>query len=71
MTATELRTLATAQGAELALLLEAQLGELARLIDDGKLRAAVSATFALGDLREGFAAQQHRSHPGKVVITVP
>jgi NADPH:quinone reductase-like Zn-dependent oxidoreductase len=49
----------------------AQLGELARLIDDGKLRAAVSATFALGDLREAFAAQQHRSHPGKVVITVP
>jgi NADPH:quinone reductase-like Zn-dependent oxidoreductase len=49
----------------------AQLGELARLIDDGKLRAAVSATFVLGDLREAFAAQQHRSHPGKVVITVP
>jgi NADPH:quinone reductase-like Zn-dependent oxidoreductase len=49
----------------------AQLGELARLIDDGKLRAAVSATFALGDLREAFAAQQHRSQPGKVVITVP
>jgi NADPH:quinone reductase-like Zn-dependent oxidoreductase len=49
----------------------AQMGELARLVDDGKLRAAVSTTFALGDLREAFAAQQHRSHPGKVVITVP
>jgi NADPH:quinone reductase-like Zn-dependent oxidoreductase len=47
-----------------------QLGELARLIDDGKLRAAVSATFGLSDLREAFAAQQHRSRPGKVVITV-
>ena len=48
----------------------AQLAELARLVDDGKLRAAVSTTFALGDLREAFAAQQARSHPGKVVITV-
>ena len=48
----------------------AQLAELARLVDDGKLRAAVSATFGLGDLREAFAAQQARSHPGKVVITV-
>jgi len=48
----------------------AQLAELARLVDGGKLRAAVSTTFALGDLREAFAAQQARSHPGKVVITV-
>ncbi|HET9968171.1 MAG TPA: NADP-dependent oxidoreductase, partial [Streptosporangiaceae bacterium] len=33
----------------------AQMGELARLVDDGKLRAAVSTTFGLGDLREAFA----------------
>jgi NADPH:quinone reductase-like Zn-dependent oxidoreductase len=46
------------------------MAELARLVDDGKLRAAVSTTFGLGDLREAFAAQQARSHPGKVVITV-
>jgi NADPH:quinone reductase-like Zn-dependent oxidoreductase len=48
----------------------AQLGELAKLVDDGKLRAAVSATFGLAELREAFAAQQHRSHPGKIVVTV-
>jgi NADPH:quinone reductase-like Zn-dependent oxidoreductase len=48
----------------------AQLGELAKLIDDGKLRAAVSATFGLAELREAFAAQQARSHPGKIVVTV-
>ena len=48
----------------------AQLGELARLIDDGKLRAAVSATFGLAQLREAFAAQRTRSHPGKIVVTV-
>jgi NADPH:quinone reductase-like Zn-dependent oxidoreductase len=48
----------------------AQLRQLAELIDGGKLRAAVSATFALSDLREAFAAQQARSHPGKIVITV-
>ena len=39
-------------------------------VDDGKLRAAVSTTFGLGDLREAFAAQQARSRPGKVVITI-
>ncbi|MGD0241597.1 MAG: NADP-dependent oxidoreductase [Streptosporangiaceae bacterium] len=48
-----------------------QLSQLAKLVDDGKLRAAVSTTFGLADLREAFAGQQHRSHPGKVVITVP
>jgi NADPH:quinone reductase-like Zn-dependent oxidoreductase len=48
----------------------AQLGQLAELIDGGKLRAAVSATFGLSDLREAFAAQRTRGHPGKVVITV-
>jgi NADPH:quinone reductase-like Zn-dependent oxidoreductase len=48
----------------------AQLGELARLVDDGKLRAAVSATFGLAELREAFAAQQARSRPGKIVVTV-
>jgi NADPH:quinone reductase-like Zn-dependent oxidoreductase len=47
-----------------------QLSELAKLVDDGKLRAAVSTTFGLADLREAFTGQQHRSHPGKVVITV-
>jgi NADPH:quinone reductase-like Zn-dependent oxidoreductase len=48
----------------------AQLGQLAELIHGGKLRAAVSATFGLSDLREAFAAQRTRGHPGKVVITV-
>jgi NADPH:quinone reductase-like Zn-dependent oxidoreductase len=48
----------------------AQLGELAKLVDDGKLRAAVSATFGLAELREAFAAQQARSRPGKIVVTV-
>ena len=48
----------------------AQLGELAKLVDDGKLRAAVSATFGLAELRAAFAAQQARSHPGKIVVTV-
>lgn len=48
----------------------AQLRQLAELIDGGKLRAAVSATFALSDLREAFAAQRTRGHPGKIVITV-
>ena len=47
-----------------------QLSQLAKLVDDGKLRAAVSTTFGLADLPAAFAAQQARSHPGKVVITV-
>jgi NADPH:quinone reductase-like Zn-dependent oxidoreductase len=47
-----------------------QLSQLATLVDDGKLLAAVSTTFGLGDLREAFVAQQARSRPGKVVITV-
>jgi len=47
-----------------------QLSQLAKLVDEGKLRAAVSTTFGLPDLREAFTAQQHRSHPGKVVITI-
>lgn len=47
-----------------------QLSQLAKLADEGKLRAAVSTTFGLADLPEAFTAQQHRSHPGKVVITV-
>jgi NADPH:quinone reductase-like Zn-dependent oxidoreductase len=47
-----------------------QLGQLARLTDDGKLRAAVSAVFGLAELADAFAAQQARKQPGKVVIDV-
>ncbi len=32
--------------------------------------SAWASTFALAELREAFAAQQARSHPGKIVITV-
>ncbi len=49
----------------------AQLTELARLADDGRLRPVVSATFGLADLAEAFRAQRSRTRPGKVVIEVP
>lgn len=48
-----------------------QLGELARLADDGRLRPVVSATFGLTELAEAFRAQRSRTRPGKVVIEVP
>ncbi len=47
-----------------------QLGQLASLMDEGQLRAAVSAVFGLGQLPEAFAAQQARKQPGKVIIDV-
>ena len=48
----------------------AQLGELARLIDDQQLHAAVSEVFGLSALREAFSAQKGRRSPGKVIIEV-
>jgi NADPH:quinone reductase-like Zn-dependent oxidoreductase len=48
----------------------AQLGELARLIDDQQLHAAVSEVFGLSALREAFTAQKARRRPGKVIIEV-
>jgi NADPH:quinone reductase-like Zn-dependent oxidoreductase len=47
-----------------------QLGQLARLVDGGQLRAAVSAVFGLGQLPGAFAAQRARKQPGKVIIDV-
>jgi NADPH:quinone reductase-like Zn-dependent oxidoreductase len=47
-----------------------QLTELARLVDDNQLHAAVSEVFGLGALRDAFTAQQARRRPGKVVIEV-
>jgi NADPH:quinone reductase-like Zn-dependent oxidoreductase len=49
----------------------AQLRELARLADDGRLRPVVSAVFGLTELAEAFRAQRSRTKPGKVVIEVP
>jgi NADPH:quinone reductase-like Zn-dependent oxidoreductase len=48
----------------------AQLSELARLVDKGQLRPAVSEVLPLSELREAFAAQHTRRRPGKVVIEV-
>jgi NADPH:quinone reductase-like Zn-dependent oxidoreductase len=49
----------------------AQLGELARLADDGLLRPVVSAVFGLSEIAEAFRAQRSRHRPGKVLIEVP
>jgi NADPH:quinone reductase-like Zn-dependent oxidoreductase len=43
---------------------------LARLVDSGALRPAVSAVFGLEVLPTAFAAQRTRHSPGKVVIEV-
>jgi NADPH:quinone reductase-like Zn-dependent oxidoreductase len=48
----------------------AQLAELARLADAGRLRPAVSAVFGLDSLADAFAAQRNRRRPGKVVVEV-
>jgi NADPH:quinone reductase-like Zn-dependent oxidoreductase len=49
----------------------AQLRDLARLADDGRLRPVVSVVFGLTELAEAFRAQRSRTKPGKVVIEVP
>jgi NADPH:quinone reductase-like Zn-dependent oxidoreductase len=47
-----------------------QLGELASLIDAGRLRPVVSTVFALKSLAEAFGAQRGSRPPGKVIIDV-
>jgi NADPH:quinone reductase-like Zn-dependent oxidoreductase len=47
-----------------------QLRELASLIDQGRLRPAVSVVFELGALPEAFLAPRGERSPGKVVISV-
>jgi len=47
-----------------------QLRELARLIDDQRLRPLVSRVFELNDLTEAFRALRGERPPGKVVISV-
>ena len=47
-----------------------QLRELAKLVDDGRLRPVVSSVFDLGALPEAFRAPRGDRPPGKVVISV-
>jgi NADPH:quinone reductase-like Zn-dependent oxidoreductase len=46
----------------------AQLIELARLVDTGKLRPQVGAVYPLSDAREAFMAKSTESIPGKVIL---
>jgi NADPH:quinone reductase-like Zn-dependent oxidoreductase len=47
----------------------AQLREITRLVDEGKLRPQVSAIYPLADTREAFMAKSTQHIPGKVVLT--
>lgn len=47
-----------------------QLRELASLIDQGRLRPAVSVVFELGALQQAFLALRGERPPGKVIISV-
>jgi alcohol dehydrogenase len=47
-----------------------QLGELASLVDAGRLRPVVSTVFELKSLAEAFGAQRGSRPPGKVIINV-
>ena len=44
-----------------------QLGEIARLIDEGRLRPVVDAEFPLAQARRAY---EHRATRGKVVLAV-
>jgi NADPH:quinone reductase-like Zn-dependent oxidoreductase len=46
----------------------AQLVELARLVDAGRLRSQVGAVYALADAREAFMAKSTEPIPGKVIL---
>jgi NADPH:quinone reductase-like Zn-dependent oxidoreductase len=46
-----------------------QLREIARLVDEGTLRAEVSAVYPLADTRNAFMAKSTEHIPGKVVLT--
>jgi NADPH:quinone reductase-like Zn-dependent oxidoreductase len=47
----------------------AQLREITRLVDQGKLRPQVGAVYPLADAREAFMAKSTEHIPGKVVLT--
>ena len=47
----------------------AQLRDITRLVDQGKLRPQVGAVYALADAREAFMAKSTQHIPGKVVLT--
>ena len=47
----------------------AQLREITRLVDQGKLRPQVGAVYPLADTREAFMAKSTQHIPGKVVLT--
>jgi NADPH:quinone reductase-like Zn-dependent oxidoreductase len=47
----------------------AQLREITRLVDQGKLRPQVGAVYRLADAREAFMAKSTQHIPGKVVLT--
>jgi NADPH:quinone reductase-like Zn-dependent oxidoreductase len=47
----------------------AQLREIARLLDDGTLRAEVSAVYPLSNARDAFMDKSTKHIPGKVVLT--
>lgn len=46
----------------------AQLVEVARLVDEGRIRPQVGAVYALADARDAFMAKSTTSIPGKVVL---
>jgi NADPH:quinone reductase-like Zn-dependent oxidoreductase len=47
----------------------AQLREITRLMDEGKLRPQVGAVYPLANAREAFLAKSTQHIPGKVVLT--
>jgi NADPH:quinone reductase-like Zn-dependent oxidoreductase len=47
----------------------AQLQEITRLVEEGKLRPEVGAVYPLADAREAFMAKAAQHIPGKVVLT--
>jgi NADPH:quinone reductase-like Zn-dependent oxidoreductase len=47
----------------------AQLREVTRLVDEGRLRPQVGAVYPLADAREAFMAKSTQHIPGKVVLT--
>src|SRR6266545_4699218 len=48
----------------------AQLAELARLVDDGKVRPVLDSVFALADARAAFERSMARGKRGKVVLQI-
>ena len=48
----------------------AQLGEIATLIDDGKVRVEIAATFPLDHVREAYDCVERGHIRGKVVLTI-